>query len=90
MKLLGSYGFEDDEEGREAMERHRRAAEQAIATGRSGYFVDEIYTEDPDEAERLADEEALRSSAMLGKILLVASGLFILAIAAWILLAGRG
>lgn len=50
-----------------------------------GRFVDEMYVEDDDEAERLAMEEGMRSSRMLGCVLL---GLVVLifTIAAWILL----
>lgn len=34
-----------------------------------GRFVDEIYTEDDEEAELLANEESLRSARMLGCLL---------------------
>lgn len=34
-----------------------------------GYFVDEIYTEDADEASRLEDAEAMRAARMLGCVL---------------------
>ena len=36
-----------------------------------GRFVDEFYTEDDEEADRLADEEALRAARMLGLLVLV-------------------
>lgn len=61
--------------------RHPVAAGDAHPRGR---FVDEIYTEDEEEAERLADEEAMRSARMLGCVAIGA--IVVLAIVAgWIL-----
>ena len=67
------------------MKRERRE----FLDGR-GYFVDEIYVEDEEEAIRLGDEEAYRSARMLGLIgcatsaLIVAGAAFIL----WKILVG--
>ncbi len=49
-----------------------------------GYFVDEIYTEDYEEAIRIEDAAARRSAKMLG-LLLIGAMLLVLGIGAWIL-----
>lgn len=54
-----------------------------------GRFVDEIYTEDEEEAERLASEESLRAARMLG-LLFILLPFVLAAIAAWILFAPKG
>lgn len=76
------------------MDRERREWDRAMlerATDpearreeRRGYFVDEIYVEDEEEAMERADDEALRAARMLGfGILLLVFGAFLAA--AWIL-----
>lgn len=49
-----------------------------------GEWIDEIYTEDEEEARGLADGEARRASRMLG-LLLLAFMLVVLGVAAWTL-----
>lgn len=44
-----------------------------------GRFVDEIYTEDDEEAARLADEAAMRAARMLGYAMFAAVAIFFMA-----------
>lgn len=55
-----------------------------------GYFVDEIYTEDEEEYERLLDEEAYRSARMLGLVGCATAALIVAgaAFAVWKILVG--
>lgn len=76
--------MKNGERPRYGLERSETDPELRSPAPVRGYFVDEIYTEDYEEAVRVADDEARRAAGMLG-LLFVALMLIVLGVAAWTL-----